>query len=301
MGSYRLLSYADGRGRPAGMLVGDKVYDVGAEFKAAGVDIPAGTSYGLLQRWDESRAALEKAADAPATEGKNLGDVKLLAPFPHPGTIYCAGANYYDHYTEFSGKQLDRTDLEPLFFLKAHSSIVGPHDDVKVSADYSQKYDWEVEIAMVIGKEGRKVSMDDALSHVAGYMIMNDLSARDRGNREDWPFGMDWFRHKSFMDSAPMGPWMTPASEIPDPQNLWMKTEVSGTIRQDSSSTDMVFDCRELIVSLSDQITLKPGDIIATGTCAGVGTAHGVFLKPGDTVKQSVEGLGEITNKIVAE
>lgn len=301
MGAYKLLSYVSDGGRPAGMLVGDKVYDVGAEFKAAGVDIPAGTTYGLLQRWDESRAALEKAADAPATEGKDLKDIKLLAPFPHPGTIYCAGANYYDHAKEMTGKDLDRTGVEPLFFLKAHSSIVGPGDDVKICADYSQKYDWEVEIAMIIGKTGRKVSMDDALSHVAGYTIMNDLSARDRGSREDWPFGMDWFRHKSFMDSAPMGPWMTPASEVPDPQNLWLKTDVSGDLKQDSNSSQMVFDCRELIVALSEQITLKPGDIIATGTCAGVGAFQGVFLKPGDTVTLSVEGLGELKNNIVAE
>lgn len=298
MASYRLLTYDD---RRAGLLVDGKVYEIAAEAAADGAGLPTHSTYAMLQDWDKSRAVFEKIADGPTSKGKALADVKLLTPFPHPGTIFCAGANYFDHAKEMQGKDLDKSKVEPLFFLKAMSSVVGPGDPVQLSADYSQKIDWEVEIGVVIGKAARHVSVDDALDYVAGYTIINDLSARDRGNRDDWPFGMDWFRHKSFHNAAPIGPWMTPASEIPDPQKLALKTIVSDEVKQDSNSDQMVFGCAELISNLSSQIALKPGDMIATGTCAGVGAASGVFLKPGDTITMSVEGLGELENTIVAE
>lgn len=301
MGSYRLVTYEADGGRKTGIVVGDDVHGLEAELAAKGATFRAHAMYALIQSWDAAAPVLSAIADGPSTDGTPLSGVTLAAPIPHPGAIYCAGANYYDHAKEMTGKDLDRTGVEPLFFIKGMSCIVDPGADIHLSDTYSQKYDWEIEIALIIGKTARKVSVENAMDHVMGYTIMNDLSARDRGERKDWPFGMDWVRHKSFNDSAPMGPWITPASQIADIQNLALKTEISGEVKQDSNSDKMVFSCAEQIHFLSHQLTLKPGDVIATGTCAGVGAFAGTFLKPGDTIKMTVEGLGVLENNVVAE
>ena len=136
------------------------------------------------------------------------------------------------------------------------------------------------------------------MSCLAGYTIINDLSARDHVRREGWPFGTDWFEHKSFETSAPMGPWITPVEEINDVQSLTTRTWINGEIKQDSSSAQMIFTVAEQISHISKQLTLKPGDVIATGTCAGVGAFSGTFLKPGDDIRMEVEGLGVLTNPV---
>jgi 2-keto-4-pentenoate hydratase/2-oxohepta-3-ene-1,7-dioic acid hydratase in catechol pathway len=159
-----------------------------------------------------------------------------------------------------------------------------------------------VELAAVIGKPAKNVPIARALSYVAGYTIANDLSARDRGRRphipDTSPFKADWVAHKSFDGSCPLGPWIVPASDIKDPQKLGLKLWVNGVLKQDSNTSQMIFNLAEQIAHLSSRLTLHPGDLVLTGTPAGVGAGRGEFLKAGDTVKLWIEKIGEISNKM---
>ena len=177
--------------------------------------------------------------------------------------------------------------------------IIAPNQEIRLPQNYSEKYDWEVEIAAIIGRQGRNLTVNNALDIVAGYTIFNDVSTRDVGRRSDWPFGMDWFCHKSFDTSAPMGLWIIPAGDIANIQNLGLKTTINDDIKQDGNSNNMVFSVAELLISLSQQLTLKPGDIVATGTCTGVGSFQGIFLKPGDQITMEVESIGTLANPVV--
>jgi 2-keto-4-pentenoate hydratase/2-oxohepta-3-ene-1,7-dioic acid hydratase in catechol pathway len=172
---------------------------------------------------------------------------------------------------------------------------------VKISG-ISERVDWEVELAAVIGKPAKNVPEEKALDYVAGYTAANDLSARDRGHRpnisDTSPFKADWTKHKSFDGSCPMGPWIVPASDIGDPQNLGLKLWVNDELKQDSNSKDMIFNLAEQITQLSSGMTLHPGDVVLTGTPAGVGSARGEFLKAGDVVKIWIEKIGTLTTKM---
>ncbi len=303
MASYRLLSYADaaGKTRP-GLLVGEDVLDLQSELTAhPDADFSATSVHAVLDDWDAAAPVLEAIGAKPdGASAKPLGEVTLRQPIANPGTIFCAASNYFDHSKEMSGKDLDKSSVEPYFFLKACSVTIGPGEEVRLPMKYSEKFDWEAEITGVVGRAARHLTLDNALDCLAGYTILNDLSARDRGRRTDWAFSSDWFGQKCFENSAPMGPWITPADAIADPQALAIKTTISGDVMQDSSSTNMIFSLAEQLVSLSAQLTLKPGDLIATGTCAGVGAAHKRFLKPGDHIHIEIEGLGVLENPVVA-
>jgi 2-keto-4-pentenoate hydratase/2-oxohepta-3-ene-1,7-dioic acid hydratase in catechol pathway len=191
--------------------------------------------------------------------------------------------------------------LESWHFIKASRSISNPGATVKIS-EYPKKMDWEVELAAVIGKAAKNVPIEKALSHVAGYTIANDLSARDRGRRphipDHSPFKADWVAHKSFDGSCPLGPWIVPASDIKDPQNLGLKLWVNGVLKQDSNTGQMIYNLAEQIAHLSARLTLHPGDLILTGTPAGVGAGRGAFLQAGDTVKLWIENIGELSSKM---
>jgi 2-keto-4-pentenoate hydratase/2-oxohepta-3-ene-1,7-dioic acid hydratase in catechol pathway len=191
--------------------------------------------------------------------------------------------------------------LKAWHFIKAARTLTDPGATVKVSG-LSEKVDWEVELAAVIGRPAKNVAEDKALSYVAGYTAANDLSARDRGPRpnisDTSPFKADWTKHKTFDGSCPLGPWIVPASDIGDPQDLGLKLWVNDVLKQDSNSKDMIFNLAEQIAQLSSGMTLHPGDLILTGTPAGVGSARGEFLKPGDTVKIWIDKIGTLTNKI---
>ena len=189
---------------------------------------------------------------------------------------------------------------KPWHFVKtSRGSVVGPGTKVRLPL-FSQMVDWEVELAAVIGKAAKDVPVEKALDYVAGYTIANDLSARDMGRRphisDTSPFKADWVAHKSFDGSCPLGPWIVPAGDIPDPQNLGLKLWVNGVIKQDSHTSKMIFTLAEQIAHLSTRLTLQPGDLILTGTPAGVGLARKEFLKAGDVVKVWVEGVGTLTN-----
>jgi 2-keto-4-pentenoate hydratase/2-oxohepta-3-ene-1,7-dioic acid hydratase in catechol pathway len=191
--------------------------------------------------------------------------------------------------------------LQSWHFIKASRSLADPGATIKIS-DYSTKMDWEVELAAVIGRKAKNVPQQKALAYVAGYTVANDLSARDRGRRphvaDTSPFKADWLAHKSFDGSCPLGPWIVPASDIPDPQNLGLKLWVNDVLKQDSNTGQMIFNLAEQIAHLSSRLTLHPGDLILTGTPAGVGAGRGEFLKAGDVVKIWIERIGTISNKM---
>ena len=307
---YKLATYQSAEGPRAGLVVGDNVLDAAKlTGKAAYASV-----LGILEDWKAAAPAL-KAAVAKGPKGSKgragaraLKGTKLLAPVLWPSAIYCAGANYADHVAEMNkahGRPPEpdphTLGLQSWHFIKASRSLADPGATIKIS-DYSSKMDWEVELAAVIGRKAKHVPQEKALAYVAGYTVANDLSARDRGRRphvpDTSPFKADWVSHKSFDGSCPLGPWIVPASDIPDPQNLGIKLWVNDVLKQDSNTGEMIFNLAEQIAHLSSRITLHPGDLILTGTPAGVGTGRGEFLKAGDVVKIWIEGIGSISNKM---
>ncbi|MGY0287498.1 MAG: FAA hydrolase family protein [Thermoproteota archaeon] len=227
-------------------------------------------------------------------EGIPLSKVELLAPLSNPPKIICLGLNYFDHAEE-QGREPPK---DPVIFLKPRTSIAGPFEDIPVPFDYTTQVDYEVELAVVIGRKGKRIPEEEAMNYVFGYMVFNDLSARDI------QFGdKQWTRGKSLDKFAPMGPWITTRDEIRDPYSLRMRTLVNGEVMQDSSTAKMAIKIPRIISVLSKGMTLEPGDIIATGTPAGVGVFRNPqrFLKPGDIVEVEIENLGFLRNRIVAE
>ncbi len=302
MAGYKLATYESAQGPRAGAVINDLVYDIAALTSQP----KYATVLDVLDDWDTAHKLLDAAAKAPKGDGKPVKQTKFLAPLRWPGTIYCAGANYQDHAEEMwkaSGQppQPDPHELglKPWFFIKAARSVTDPDAKVSISK-YSKKMDWEAELAVVIGRKARDLPLENALSCVAGYTVGNDLSARDLGFRqqlpESSPFRADWIRHKSFDGSCPLGPWITPAAYISNPSKLAIKLWVNDTLKQNSNSGNMIFTIAEQISHLSTGITLYPGDVIMTGTPAGVGAGRGEFLKAGDVVKVEIAEIGSITN-----
>jgi 2-keto-4-pentenoate hydratase/2-oxohepta-3-ene-1,7-dioic acid hydratase in catechol pathway len=307
MAGYKLATYQSKDGPRAAIIVDDKAFDAA---KLTGKAAYA-TVLGIIEDWKSAQGTIRKAAAGAAksrVKSQPLARTRLLAPLRWPSAIFCAGANYADHAAEMARRMNRPPEPDPhtqglkaWHFMKAPHAIADPGATIRIS-DYSKEMDWEVELAAVIGRTAKNVPQDRALSYVAGYTIANDLSARDRGRRpnisETSPFKADWTKHKSFDGSCPLGPWIVPASAIKDPQNLGLKLWVNGVLKQDSNSKDMIFNLAEQIAQLSDGLTLHPGDLILTGTPAGVGSARGEFLKAGDVVKLWIEDIGELTNRL---
>ena len=310
--AYKLLSVRSGQGARAGVLIGDTVYDAA---KITGVAAHSSV-LGMLEDWSRARRLLARASKRIESgqariKGAPLKSARLLAPVLYPGAIYCAGANYTDHMAEMAraqgqtpGPTMKELGEKPWHFVKtSRSSVVGPGAKVKLPV-YSQMVDWEVELAAVIGKVARDVPAERALDSVAGYTIANDLSARDVMRRDKnpatSPFHYDWLSQKCFDGSCPLGPWIVPADDLADPQNLGLKLWVNDKLMQDSSTSKMIFDTAEQIAMLSSRVTLQPGDLVLTGTPAGVGVPRRVFLKPGDTVKLWIEGIGELSHTMAS-
>jgi 2-keto-4-pentenoate hydratase/2-oxohepta-3-ene-1,7-dioic acid hydratase in catechol pathway len=301
---YRLATYAAEGGPRAGLVIGEEVFDAAALTGHAG----DATVLGILEDWAAAGGRFARAAAAPG-KGRALADTRLLAPIRWPSAIYCAGANYADHAAEMARAQNrppppdpHTLGLKPWHFIKAGRSTLAAPEETVVITGMSQTMDWEIELAAVIGRAAKNVSLAQALDHVAGYTIANDLSARDMGRRtgvpDDSPFKFDWVAHKNFDGSCPLGPWIVPASDIPDPQNLDLKLWVNDVIKQDSNTGKMIFSIAEQIAHLSSRITLNPGDMVLTGTPSGVGAARKEFLKTGDEVKLSIEHIGTLTNRM---
>lgn len=235
------------------------------------------------------RLAALAADGLPAVEG----DPRLGVPWAPVGKIMCIGLNYVDHAKETGSPIPD----EPILFLKANSSLNGPDDTVTMPRD-SKKSDWEVELGAVIGTPANNVSEADALSHVAGYCIVNDVSERE------WQMehGPTWTKGKSCDTFCPIGPWLVTADDVADPQKLDMWLDVNGTRRQTGNTSTMIFGVAQLVAYLSRIMTLHPGDVISTGTPPGVGAGFKppVFLRDGDVMTLGIEGLGRQSQKVEA-
>ena len=216
----------------------------------------------------------------------------MPVPIERPGKIVCVGMNYRDHAAEA------RMDVpsEPVLFAKWPSSLIGPGDPILLPA-VSDQIDYEAELGVVVGRRARGLAPEEALQAVAGYVCVNDVSARDLQMRDG-----QWTRAKSFDTFCPVGPRLAPAGEVPDPQRLAIRCLVNGEVLQDSSTEHMVFGVAELIAFVSEAITLEPGDLIATGTPAGVGFTREppIFLQDGDEVTVEIEGIGALTNPVQA-
>lgn len=229
----------------------------------------------------------------PATLPAVTGTPRLGVPLANIGKLVCIGLNYHDHANE-TGNPIPK---EPVIFMKATSSLTGPNDDV-ILPKAATKGDWEVELGIVIGTTAQYVAEHDALKHVAGYCIVNDVSERafqmERGGQ--------WTKGKSCDTFAPVGPWLVTADEVADPQALDLVCEVSGQVMQKGTTRNMIFNCAKIVSYLSHFMTLSPGDVIPTGTPAGVGLGMKPprFLKPGDTMRLTVTGLGEQRQRVLA-
>lgn len=306
--SYRLLSYDSDQGPRAGVLIDGLVHDAAALSGKYAYD----SVLGVLNDWDVADPLFSGHASSPPAGGSPLSTVRLLAPLLYPGQVWAAGANYADHIDEMGDDdEYSVVNAKTVaggrawhFSKTSRGAIVGP-DSIHPLPYYSQTVDWEIELAVVIGKPAYRVSAADALDYVAGYTIANDLSARDfvarPGIAPDSPFKFDWTSHKGFEGSCPMGPWITPARDIPDPHNLDLKLWVDDELMQDSNSKYMIFNIGEQIEELSARVTMYPGDVVMTGTPAGVGMGRGVFLKPGQNLRLYIEGIGELRHGFCAE
>lgn len=238
----------------------------------------------------------------PKTAGKPLGDATVLAPIGEPRrNIFCVGKNYHDHAKEFSLSGFDSSAKEgehspdaPVVFTKPASTVIGPNAKVPSHPSVTQQLDYETELAVVIGKAGRAITKENAYDHVMGYMIVNDFTARDLQKTHK-----QWFLGKSLDGFCPMGPWLVTADEI-DVENLDVKCWINDELRQNSNTSQLIFDVPTLIETISAGIELQPGDVIATGTPAGVGIGFNPpkFLKSGDVMRLEITGLGTLINEV---
>jgi len=300
--SFTLATIKTASGPRAAMVVGDRVLDIA---EATGNPQDASMLH-VMATFADILPRLDALVGKAQTSGVPLSEAHLLAPILNPGGIFCAGSNYGDHAAEMAARSGQPAPPDPhtlglrsWHFMKTMHCITGPGATVTMQPR-SQKIDWEIELALIIGKTARNVSEADALDYVAGYMIANDLSARDLGARPGLPatssFKNDWIAHKNWDGSCPLGPWITLARDIPNPHDLKMVLDVNGVVKQDSNTKHMIFNINEQIADLSRNFTLHPGDIILTGTPAGVGAGRGEFLKKGDVVKMHIDRLGEMAN-----
>ena len=269
-----------------GFVNGDKVSTKDEITYLTGVPIPQNIKDFLFDGWyDEIK---NKINDLPYEE--NISKYKLLSPIPNPNKIICLAFNYVDHAKE-QGLQAPE---DPALVIKPRTALNSTNSDI-VCPDFVTQLDYEIELALIIGKNCKNISVDDAFDAIFGYMVFNDVSARDIQFKDK-----QFTRGKSFDSFAPCGPWITTKDEIKDPQNLKMTTKINGELRQNSSSNNMFIKIPEIVSKISKVMTLEKGDIISTGTPAGVmlNKPNAVFLKNGDKVEMEIENLGILNNTI---
>lgn len=287
----RLVTYRDNGNTNVGVVLGDQVVDVGNVAPDMLSVVRGG--HRML---DQIHAELQ--TDRPRHDAAR---VEFMAPIPRPArNVFCVGLNYLEHALEGAGPRRRPSDVPdlPVWFSKATTSICGPFDDIELDAALSGMYDWEVELAVVIGIGGRRIPAETALDHVHSYTIINDLTARDLQRRP----GGQWFKGKSIDRASPLGPQLVTADEIRDVASLRLRCLVNGVVKQNASTEDLLFDIPSLIADISEGTTLLPGDIIATGTPAGVGAGRvpPEFLQPGDELVTEIDQIGRMCNHMVA-
>jgi 2-keto-4-pentenoate hydratase/2-oxohepta-3-ene-1,7-dioic acid hydratase in catechol pathway len=287
----RFIAYQSATGPALGVGAG-----AGEEF----VPLPGLDLLSLIRQGAEGLAHAQAAWEAGGPR-LSLASLTLLAPIPAPQrNIFCLGLNYAEHTRESAlarGKEVKLPE-RPVFFTKATTAINSPFGDILVDPRVSEQVDWEVELGVVIGAGGNNIRREEALAHVFGYTVINDVSARDVQTAH----GNQFFKGKSLDGYCPMGPWVVTRDEIPDPHQLPLRSLVNGVVKQQATTAEFIFNIPAIIEWLSLGLTLLPGDIIATGTPAGVGFARKPpeFLKPGDTVQCEVDGVGVIRNQVRA-
>ncbi|HXS52917.1 MAG TPA: fumarylacetoacetate hydrolase family protein [Usitatibacter sp.] len=284
-----------GEPRPGLVLEGKRIVDIPA---ALGADADTTTMLGIIRAGATLLARLRDLEKKPPTATIALADVKLHAPIPRPAkNVFCVGWNYLEHFEEGAKKLQDNRELPkwPVFFSKATTAVTGPFDTIPFDAKISTSLDWEVELGMIIGTPGKDITEPDAMRHVFGYTVVNDVSWRDLQRRH----GGQWHKGKSLDGTCPMGPWIVTADSI-DPNNLRVSCRVNGVMKQDSNTRFLYFKLPRLIVDLSMGMTLEAGDVISTGTPEGVGFARNPpeFMKPGDLMETEIEGIGTLRNPI---
>ncbi len=300
----RLVTFAaDTSSAPrVGLLAADGgIIDIGAAATRAGVTLPfdASDMLSLIAAGDAARDVLLRLSTAASTVLPQ-STVRLLAPIPRPRkNVFCVGWNYLEHFEEGESvrKTGDNLPEHPVFFSKAVTAVIGPYDTIPFAARVSAKLDWEVELGVVIGRTGKNIAQADAMDHVFGYTVIDDVSARDLQRQH----GGQWLKGKSLDGTCPMGPCIVTRDEL-DGGNLRLVTRVNGIVKQDSRTRNMYFSLPRLIEELSLGMTLEPGDVLSTGTPQGVGFARNPpeFLAPGDVVESEIEGIGCLRNRVVA-
>jgi 2-keto-4-pentenoate hydratase/2-oxohepta-3-ene-1,7-dioic acid hydratase in catechol pathway len=316
----KLLTFKTRKVRSIGALMGEEVLDLNAAFSdnlgGSFSDHEGPFSFCMLSFLDIGPRGLEearravKAAKALLREGDaealrrkgallSLDEVKIYAPIPTPRkNIVCLGLNYADHVAEGGGARQQERPLpqHPIYFTKPPTAVTGPYDGI-VYPRTTERLDYEVELALVIGKAGKYIPEEKAYEHVAGYTVFNDVSARDLQTQHG-----QWFKGKSCDTFAPMGPYLVTSDEVGDPMDLDLWLKVNGETRQSSNTRNMIFSIQKIVSNFSEGITLEVGDVIATGTPSGVGYAHpSGLLKVGDIVETWIEKIGAMRNEVVPE
>ena len=282
----RIARLLDGSDETYGVVSGRKVATKDEIMYHTGVPIPQSIKDFLFDGWFEE--IKDKLENLPY--GKDISDFELLNPIPNPNKIICLAFNYTDHAEEQGLKAPE----DPAIVIKPRTALNSPDSDI-ICPDFVTQLDYEVELAMIIGKNCKNISEEEAKEAIFGYMVFNDVSARDIQFKDK-----QFTRGKSFDTFAPCGPWITTADEIKDPQNLKISTKINGEIRQDSSTSKMFIKIPEIVSKISKVMTLEKGDIISTGTPAGVmlNKPNAVFLKNGDLVEMEIENVGVLRNTI---
>jgi 2-keto-4-pentenoate hydratase/2-oxohepta-3-ene-1,7-dioic acid hydratase in catechol pathway len=289
-------------GQTVGCLeLNGRYFPLTALAKRAGLTDLPGSVIGLFDDWDKRAVQLPSLLPhCQSDQGLLSEHVRLLAPLLYPGKILCAGANYFDHLAEMGMPGAKKEDQRLFFFMKPpRNAVVGPGDTVHMPLG-TKAFDWEIELAAVIGKTARNVSVAEALSHVAFFTVAIDFSARDHNRAPETFYKLDWVAGKANDTCCPLGPRLVPASAVADPQNLSLKLWVNGELKQNGRSNDMIFSVAEQIATASRIMTLDPGDVLLTGTPAGVGSPKQTFLSVGDRVDAEIEGIGRLSVKVQA-
>ena len=308
-----------------GMVIGEEVFalaEADRSLRTGGRRLHgAASTLALLDNWEHDFPLLREVAGT-LEGGAQLASLQVHAPVA-PRQIFCAGANYHKHVVELvvagtmardpaADREAVRARAEqmmaqradsgmPFVFMGAPSAVIGPFDDFEVPYDVAEP-DWELELAAVIGRPARRVSAAQALQHVAGYTIANDITSRELVNRPDVPqMGMDWLAAKCSPGFLPLGPFITPAEFAGDPQSLQITLKLNGQTMQDETTADMIFGVARIIEFISRHARLLPGDVVLTGSPAGNGTHYGRFIRDGDVLEGSILGLGTQRNRCVAE
>jgi 2,4-didehydro-3-deoxy-L-rhamnonate hydrolase len=321
--AFKLGTFAKPGGVPfVAIVLGDDAADLSlahAAYRASprsGALSATDSILGLLESWDANFAVLQEIVAFLEREGRKPGAVALaslraLPPVTRPGKMFYAAQNFQEHVDEmiragmtpaggprFTG---EKSTTVPYLFLKAPSCLAGAYDEIDIPLGM-KKIDWEAEIALAIGKKGKRIKAERALEHVAGFMTTNDVSCRDLQIRLDRPgLRSDWLGGKSHDDFAPMGPFLVPRAFVPDHMNLFIRLTVNGEVKQNGNTSQFIFTPEEQIEYAASILTIETGDVFSCGTCGGVGQGTNTFLQPGDVMETEVESLGKMRNRFVAE